>query len=265
MNATWMDLLGAALGGGMVVKVLDFAYQEYVRRSAATATAKDVVEKHLDPILKAADELVGKIRSLAQSDCRELTASPLPPTPDFTTWSRHLDLLYLFAQFWARIQVLRIESLYVGLGLDKRGKRLLDFIQTLEGTRTRLVDRGWQRGIGETLLDHRGSGPRAITYVEFVERFLTVAEFRRWYEPVVTLVLRLQNTKERQRLFVYGVVLHAMINTLDEKHAVTRDRPGWGNKLSERTRRDLKFRVFRVYLPFVPRVCQYLDPTTGSD
>ena len=53
MAASWIDLLGAGVSGGVVVKLLDYIYQEYLRRSKARKTAKDLIDKHIDPILKS--------------------------------------------------------------------------------------------------------------------------------------------------------------------------------------------------------------------
>lgn len=69
--------------------------------------------------------------------------------------------------------------------------------------------------------------------------------------PLYTLTTRMRHTQERQRLLQYGAVLHALIDTLDPKHHVTGNRPGWPNKLTKNSRRALRFRVFSVYLPFV--------------
>ena len=50
----------------------------------------------------------------------------------------------------------------------------------------------------------------------------------------------------------------ALIETLDTQHVVTRNRPGLPGKLSRQTWRDLNYRVFRVYLPFVTDRRKYL-------
>lgn len=265
MNASWLDLLGAGLSGGLVVKILDYIYQEYRRKSEARKSAKDLIDRHIDPILKSADELVGKTRSLAQSDFRELIKAPVPKNSQFESWLPYLNLLYLFAQFWSRIQILRIESLFVNLGSDKRGKQLLDFFKALEATKTRLVDRSWQRGIGEALVEHTSYGIRTITYIEFVHRFLSSDEFQKWFQPLVSALKRVNHTSERQRLLTYGVILHALIDTLDGKHLVTNERPGWPNKLTTKSSRNLKFRVFRVYLSFVEQPERYFMLRSSSD
>jgi hypothetical protein len=259
MIVTWLDLLGAGLSGGLAVKIIDYLYQEYRRHSEAQRSARCLVERHIDPILKSADELVGKIRSLAQSDFRELIRTKVSEDVQLEDWFPYLSLLFLFAQFWSRIQIIRIESLFVNLGSDERGKQLLDFFNALEATRTRLVDRSWQRGMGEALLEYTDNNEvRCINYNEFANRFLSSENFKKWFKPLISLLLRLNHTRERQRFLTYGVILHALLETLDSKYLITKNRPGWANKLSTKSKRDLKFRIFRVYLPFVKKSDRYI-------
>ncbi len=95
-------------------------------------------------------------------------------------------------------------------------------------------------------------------YVEFVQAPETSEDVRRWIEPLATVFNRTQHTRDRQQLLQYGTVVHALIDTLDPKHVVTSERPSYPNKLTERTRKDLKYRVFGVYLKFVSRQISYL-------
>ena len=57
---------------------------------------------------------------------------------------------------------------------------------------------------------------------------------------------------------MYGIIIHALIDTMDKKHLVTYQKPGWPNKLSRKSRRELKYRVFNLYLPFVEDINHYL-------
>jgi hypothetical protein len=251
-------VLGASFGGAIFTKLLDYGYQEYRRRSETSTTAKEITDKHVDPILKAADELVGKIRSLAQADFKELTNAPAPGKEGRSRWSPYLSLVYLFAQFWCRVQILRIESLFFNLAADERGKRLLAFFDALEATKNRLSQRAWERGMGEVLMERTNAGERALTFAEFVNRYMASEEFRQWFEPLMMVLGRLRHTRERQRLLAYGVILHAFVDTLDVEHLATRRRDGWPNKLTDRTARDLRYRVFQTYLPFVEDINRYL-------
>lgn len=260
MTVNWIDLVGAGLSGGVVVKALDYIYQEYLRRSKAIKSARSLVDTHIDPILKSADELVGKIRSLAQSDFTDLVKGSPPKGNQFEEWLQYLDFIYLFAQFWSRIQILRTEGIFINLSADVRGKKLIDFFRSLESTRTRLIGRSWQRAIGETLLVQSEKGLSTLTYIDFTENFLSNNEFRRWYKPLTNVLMKLNYSRERQRLLIYGAIIHSLIDALDSEHLVTRYRPGWPNKLSKKSRRSLKFRIFRLYLPFVKNPNKYLMP-----
>jgi hypothetical protein len=101
----WLQLLAAALGGGLTVKLLDIIYQEFRRWSERARSAEQFVDKHLDPLLKAADELVGKLRSLAESDFKELHA--IQAGNKALTSSDLASVLFLFGRFWARIEIVR--------------------------------------------------------------------------------------------------------------------------------------------------------------
>lgn len=249
--ATWWDILAASLSGGGVVKLLDHFYDEYKRRSFASKSAGDLVNKHLDPILKAGDELVGKILSLAQTDFEEIKKNSFQDPNNVSSAMPYLEVVYLFSHFWARVQILRYESLFVNLSADKKGKQLMMFFSALEAKKTRIVDRAWQRGIGESLIKHNRTEMRAMTYFEFMNKFLSTEKYREWFDPVILTLKHVNAPDPRQRILVYGSILHALINTLDSKHLVTRERPGWGNKLTRKSRKALQFRVFGVYLQFV--------------
>lgn len=61
MDIELLKLLVAAQGGGLTVKALHIGYQELRRRFERRVSARRYVDGNLDPVLKAADELVGKL------------------------------------------------------------------------------------------------------------------------------------------------------------------------------------------------------------
>ncbi|MFZ5518470.1 MAG: hypothetical protein ACOY90_17710 [Candidatus Zhuqueibacterota bacterium] len=259
MSTSLLDLLGAGFISGLIVKLLDYFYREYSLKSQEKKSARKLIDKNLDPILKASDELVGKIRSLAQADFQELIRAPRPVRKDFEKWFPYLDLMYLFAHFWARIQILRLEGLFANLGTDKRGNKLLAFFRALESAKIGLVGRAWQRGMGDSLIKQVGADYYAISFADFTKEFLSNEEFNRWFVPLLTVLFNVKDSATRQRLLVYCAIVHALIDTLDEKHIVTGEKPGWPNKLTQKSRRDLQFRTFRLYLPFVKNPGRYLS------
>jgi hypothetical protein len=254
---TWVSLFSAALGGGLTVKLLDILYQEIRRRLDKRQTVTKFLDDHLDPLLKSADEVVGKLHSLATEDFKTLARQELSIDPiednDFGS------LLYLFSRFWARIEVFKHEGLSVAISRDPRGAELQSFLACLESRKVRIVDRISQRAIGELLLKPAESS-RIIGYVEFVQALESSRGTRRWIEPLADVFRTTLYTSERQKLLQYGVVIHALIDTLDPEHVVTSDRPSYPDKLTTKTLRDLRYRVFKVYLTFVADRQKYIRP-----
>lgn len=212
--------------------------------------------ERFDPILKAGDELVAKLRWLAQTDFKELEGVDFELRPPALEVS---FLSYLFAEFWARIQLLRREGIYINLGADDSGKQLLDFVRTLEDRHTRLLERHAQRAIGDLMIVENHPQPRVLSFYEFVDGLESSPTTQRWLDPLVDFVSRMHFTKERQRLLVYGAVVHALLDTLDVEGLVAEERPGWGNKLSSSSRQELEKRIFATYLGFVDGAEKYFS------
>lgn len=260
---SWLQLFAAALGGGLTVKIVDIAYQEYARRRESSASATKFLDRHIDPLLKAADELNAKLVSLARQDFAPLVRmkDTLPKLED----SDLSSLLFLLVRFWARIEIIRQEGLSISVSKDPRGKKLQAFFSSLESEKIRLVDRISQRAAGEILITQGPDYLKNLGFLDFVTLFEDDPRAQRWIMPVARLLQTLEHTSSRQILLQYGVIVHALIDTLDPDHVVTGARPSYPSKLSEKTKKGLRFRVFKVYLPFVPNREKYLsgDPIKG--
>ena len=208
--------------------------------------------------MKAAGELVGKLRSMGGNDFRTLRKRGAVAKGS-VGYRDYIGLLYLLARFWASLEVFRRGGLSVSIAEDDRGEKLGHFIDCMESRRLRLVDRLSQRAVAELVLRGDEDGGM-VAFIDFVRLFESDEETQRWVEPLATILDRMQHTSARQRLLQYGVVVHAMVDTLDPGHKVSRDRPSYPHKLSKRTRGNLKYRVFGVYLKFVSGVDKYLGP-----
>ena len=253
MPLTATEIITAAVSGGLGVKALEFLHEEWKLMAGERRSARKVVDRQLDPILKSADELVGKIRSLALEDFKGFQRSD--------SGEKSLDFigtLYLFANFWSRLEILRAETEFVVLGATKKGRKLQAFIRALESTRIRLLSRTAQRAIGEALIS-KGDPSRSLSLMDFLEAVKgpVLADL---LAPLKEVLASPEHTANRQKILGYGAVAHSLIDNLDPRHRVTRPRTGWGNKLSKRTGKELFFRVFRVYLPFVRDPARYTRP-----
>ena len=253
----WFNLLIAAIGGGLIVKLLDIAYQELRRHIDHSQSAKEFVNENLDPVLKAADELVGKLRSLAKDDFRSIHNVDLSvehiENHDFS------GLLYLLAKLWASIEIFRHKGLSVTITQDERGKHFQSFMSCIESRKVRIVDRISQRAVGELMLTCLNEAYETTSFIKFVKLIESDSEAQRWISPVTRVLSRTLHTSERQRLLQYGAIIHAMIDTLDPDHEVTSDRPSYPHKLSKKSKRNLRYRVFGVYLGFVTDSGKYYE------
>ena len=249
-----LKLFGVALGGGFTVKILDIVYLEIRRRFDRKSTARQFVDDSLDPLLKAADELSGKLRSLAMDDFTTLRQRHRHVEHDF------LSLLYLLAHFWGNQEVFRRRGLSISIEQDRRGRKLIAFVRCLESRKVRIIPRSSQRAIGELMLTSDDGVLEPIPFFQFVRRFEKEGEVQRWMEPVVSVLHQLDHTSIRQRLLVYGVVVQSMIDTLDPHHHVSRPSAGYARKLSKKSWRDLKYRIFAEYLTFVRKPERFLGP-----
>lgn len=249
--------------GGLTVKVADIAYQEVQRRREKRTTVEEFVQSQLDPVLKAADELVGKVYSLTSEDFK--TIPDRLNTQDRRT-HQNVDLanvLYLFAQFWATVEILRRESIYVRMAESASGEKLTSFLDCLESRPVRMVVRARQRAIGEMLIVVDREKLRPMGFSEFMAALGGATDLSEWLEPLMDVIVkakhgsRTERPGKTQRLLQYALVLHALVDDLDPGHTTTSARPPLTGKILPKTAKALKYRVFAVYLPFVKRSERY--------
>lgn len=251
------QLVSAILGGGVAFKIAELAYTEIRRTFAARSAEALRISSSLEPLLKSADELSAKLRSLGERDflpLRQAGAADFSST-DFSS------TIYLFVRFWAWVEIFREELHDTRVGKSRAGQRLTKFFYSLESRKVRLIDRASQRAVGEIAI----ANGRSINFVQFHRLYLDDAAVRGWIAPLILVLTDLGNENVRQKLLQFGVILHALIDTLDPDHHVTRDRPGLPNKLSKKSKIALRYRVFGIYLTFVKRQEKYTGFSSLAD
>ena len=248
----WFALFTAAFGGGLTVKVFEVVYQEYstwkTRRTDDTRT----IDERLEPLLRAADELVGKLRSLAEQDFTPIHDANVDHLDD----TKFASVVYLFVQFWSEIETARFRGLSTSVARSARGKQTQTFLKCLESRRVRLIDRISQRALGEAAL----TDGRTMNFVEFMKGYDSDPYMKRWLKPHLDVLARARESETLQAILQYAVVVHALIDTLDKGHLVTKNRPATPNKLNAKSWKDLNYRVFGVYLTFVAHRDKYIGP-----
>lgn len=252
IDGGWPTLIAAAFGGGLTVKLIEIGYDQFRHWRDKRDVEAKVVDRNLAPLLRATDELVGKLRSLGEQDFLPLRQLQ----PDGLEDEGFASIVYLFVQFWCEVEIVRQRGLSADVARSKRGRQTQSFFRCLESRKLRLIDRISQRAIGESAL----IDGRTMNFVEYVRHFDSDPYARRWAMPLIAILSKTWDTDARQLILQYLVVLHAMIDALDPDHLVTRDRPGIPNKLSTKSWKDLNYRVFKLYLPELEDRHKYIGP-----
>jgi len=241
------------ISGGILLEVFKLLYPDIKNIFNRKIEAKKIFNKHSDTILKSADELFGKIYSLAKEDFQL-----------FTKYNKDKDeinkiyVLYLFASFWASLSILKKESSYFHLARIKKGERLLCFVTSYESKKNRILDRSYQRAIGESVVQKDNSNYQIMSLFEFTNEYNNEdSNIRKVITPLEKSLFLTGDKTHRQKILLFGIIIQSLIDFLDRKHTVVRNREPYINKLSLKTKGELKNRIFNHYLTFVKNASIY--------
>lgn len=238
--------------GGFLWEGYKFFSPDIKRFFQKKIDAKNAFYENLDPILKAAGELLGKIESLAKEDF----ATFIRPEKSNSENPEHnqIYICYLFAQFWAQFEYLRLESQYVSFSENLKGVQLLKFIDTFESRQYRILDRSYQRIIGESLMTSDKQKFRILTLKEFIDRNNDPSSsLKEWTNHLHSFLANTDDKDKRQSILVFGIIILALINHFDPKHKVVRKRETYENKLSRKSKQKIKYHLLDIYLPFIKK------------
>lgn len=95
----------SAISGTVIWEGVKFIFPEIQKSIKDRRDARKIIIENIDPLLKSADELLGKIHSLAKSDFKDYELLYQQNTPEAR--SEILYTLYLFSAFYARLSIIR--------------------------------------------------------------------------------------------------------------------------------------------------------------
>jgi chaperonin cofactor prefoldin len=255
MNNT-PQLIFATISGAMIWEGFKFFYPDIKQYFKSRNAAKKVFYNNLDPILKASSELYGKIESLAKEDFA--TFVNLKKSNSTNPIHNQKYILYLFAQFWAQLEYLRLQSQYIDLSKIKEGNQLLRFIETIESKRHRILDRSMQRIIGECLISNNDQKFRIMTLKDFLETIENENNtLSKWIGELEKKLLNVNYKEQRQVILRFGVIVAVFIDHFDPKHKNVRRREIYKHRLSPRSKELLNKYLFGHYLKFIKNKDQY--------
>ena len=242
--------------GGAVWEGFKFLYPEIKRYFESRRLATNAFYKNLDPILKAASELYGKLESLAKEDFSTFT-NPANSNSVDTAQNRKY-VYYLYSQFWAQLEHLRLESQYTSLSKIEKGNQLLRFIETFESRKFRILDRSMQRIIGECLITQKDQKFRVMTLNEFIIQFEDAnSNLHLRVQNLESTLLSVKNKENRQKILKFGVLVAALIDHFDPKYKTVRRRDIYINKLTEKSKKSIRTLLVEHYLPFLKKTDRY--------
>jgi chaperonin cofactor prefoldin len=251
-----IKLLITIMSGATIWEVFKFFSPDIKQFFKTRIAAKKVFYDNLDPILKVSNELYGKIESLTKEDFATFINIKNSNSRDPLHNQKYV--LYLFAQFWAQVEYLRLQSQYIDLSKDKKGNELLRFIETIESRKHRLLDRSVQRIIGECLITNKDQKFRVMTLKDFVETLENKDHtLSKWVSLLENKLLSVKDKEERQSVLRYGIIIVALIEHFDSKHKTVRQRRIYLNKLNPRSKKLLKVYLFGHYLKFIKNKERY--------
>ncbi|MCY1721868.1 hypothetical protein OU798_16050 [Prolixibacteraceae bacterium Z1-6] len=244
------------VSGGFIWEGFKFFYPEVTRYIDSRVKAKKTFYENLDPILKSSSELYGKLESLAKEDFSTFINPSNSNSKNPEQNKKYV--LYLFSQFWACIEFLRLESQYTDLSKNKKGKQLLRFIETIESRKYRVLDRSNQRIIGECLILNKNQKFKIMTLNEFLDNYETVdSSFHKWVKTLENKLEQVSDKETRQLVLRFGVIVALIIDHFDPYHTTVRRRAIYLNKLSPKSHKMIKHSLLKHYLTFIKNKSTY--------
>lgn len=236
------------IAGSAGVEIVKGIYPELKQYLNQRRDSKLIFGENIGPILKASEELYGKLLSLSEEDFIPLYKN----VTEQSIINNRRYVCYLFAQFWAQLEYIRIQNKHSYVSKTKKGRELLKFIATCESRKFRILDRYEQRIIGETMINGANLHFKIMSLHEFLSHFEnTNSPILKW---IILLEETLQSSKDkqvRQRILRYGIIVNALIEHFDPKHEIVYQRKSYSNKLSNSSYRILKHDLFPNFLPFI--------------
>lgn len=252
------NILLASLTGAFAWEVFKFFYPDVKQYFKNRIVAKKVFYDNLDPILKAASELYGKIESLAKEDFA--TFINLKNSNSSNPVHNQKYVLYLFAQFWAQLEYLRLQSQYIDLSKIKKGNQLLRFVETIESRKHRILDRSMQRIIGECLISSKDQKFRIMTLKDFLEALENENNtLSKWTGELEKKLFSVRDKQQRQTILRFGVIVASLIDHFDPNYKTVRRRDVYKNKLSPKSKELLNESLFGHYLSFIKNKTKYFQ------
>lgn len=243
------------LTGGVLWEGFKFIYPDLKRIIESKINAKKILNKNIDPLLKSASELYGKLESLAKEDFASFINPQNSNSVDPEQNKKYV--MFLFSQFLGNLEYLRLENQYISLAKTDKGKNLLRFIETIESRKFRILDRSVQRIIGESMISDSNAKFNILTLKEFIEKKDRDENFSIWIDKLDIALIETKQKNQRQRILIFGIIVALIIDYFDPDYKIARRRDIYSHKLSKRSKKLIQNVLSKHYLPFIKTKLKY--------
>lgn len=252
INVSYFKSVAAFVSGGFFWQLFKFFYPDIRRRIEGYQKAKKEFYENIDPILKSSDELYGKLFSLAKEDFALFVNEEHSKAEDIE--HNKIYTYYLFCQFWAQLEFIRMKSQYSSITRVKEGKELLKFIEAYESRSFRVLDRSLQRMIGEMMIEESGDSFRVMSLNRFTSLYQDKpSTFRKVISSLQEKIDLVDDREVRQRILIFGVIVAKLIDHFDPKEKIVRRNKIYANKLNKKSKKAIEGRLFEYYLSFIKK------------
>lgn len=156
------------------------------------------------------------------------------------------------------MEYIRLKSQYTSLTQIKKGRQLINFIETIESRHFRILDRSLQRVIGEILIEGATPAFRVMNLNQFIKNYDdTESEIYKWAKKIEDKLNSTNDKKVRQRILVFGVIVAVLIDHLDPGHKIIHPNQIYKNKLNPTSKNIIRGNLFRHFLKFVKNKEKY--------
>jgi hypothetical protein len=233
-------LISGALGliGGLIATYARFLLEYLLpRRYQEQQAATQVRQRYTWPILAAAAELRDRLGNIILVGHRQLRSleEREPTLEDYF----FLSSLYVVGQYFAWIEILRQEIVFLDLGSGAANRRFRDLLEAvidafrdsfweekgraISQLRDVSIARHRLHALGDLMIEVTENGPRCLNYRRFCQRYLASdPEFVPWFHWAAELFVSLGEDERDfrwDRLIIIHERLSRLIEYLDPGHS----------------------------------------------
>lgn len=195
-------------------------------RATKEQQVEELMSRYREPLLRAAFDLQSRIYNIVKQDFLVRYGAK---GREHERWYAHDNTVFLFAEYFSWVEILRRDVQFLDLGDVERNRLLVDRLDAIAHTfaddreiedPTFRIFRGDQRALGELLISsgEDGQSRRCVGYAQFRAKLRDDRSFAEWFRPLADDVAALsgEEVPNPERLIRLHRALVDLISFLDD-------------------------------------------------